>query len=236
MKQIIAIQGNKFSGKTTTAKMLQFLLNTPKWLHNYTLYRLMKKSYYKFENYQILAYADKIKQMLSILLNVPVIQFEDRDFKENCYVDFTTLTLHWRHNIGDDSKLLNDSEFSKEVQWLDQKLIREKYLSIRQVMQYYGTEVMRRYFGQNIWILSTMKTGFNKIIISDQRFLNENEISKQSNAKIIHIIRPEAKSGNHSSESELQKLLDNKMYNYLIDNNGNLKDLFNKCKEIVWQA
>lgn len=40
---IIAISGARGSGKNTAAEMLQYIKNTPVWLHNYTLYRLLGK-------------------------------------------------------------------------------------------------------------------------------------------------------------------------------------------------
>ena len=36
---MIAIGGLKNAGKDTMAKMLQFCLSTPLWMHNYTLYK-----------------------------------------------------------------------------------------------------------------------------------------------------------------------------------------------------
>ena len=230
MRKIIAIQGYKNSGKDTVAEMVQYLLNTPKIMHFYWMYKSFNKVSFKRNKFHIVKYADKIKEILSLLLNVSIKTFENRDFKENCYVDFTTLTLHWEKDIIDKTKIINDSKFAKEIKRLDMNLTRNYYLSVRQVLQYYGTEIMRHYFGDNIWILSALKSKHKNIIIADQRFKNENIISKQNNAIVLHITRPGCEAGTHASESELKYLEESCCWDVMIDNNSNLKKLFNNCK------
>lgn len=48
------------------------------------------------------------------------------------------------------SLILNDSRFAKEIKRLDMNLTRNYVLSIRQLLQLFGTEIMRHYFGNNI--------------------------------------------------------------------------------------
>lgn len=38
----------------------------------------------------------------------------------------------------------------------------------------------------------------------------------------------------HASEKELEELYQNKKYDILLENNGTLKELFNKCKSITY--
>lgn len=53
-------------------------------------------------------------------------------------------------NFNDDTTVkLSDSKFNRLVKTLDPSLI-EGYLSIRQLMQYFGTEVMQTHFGRKI--------------------------------------------------------------------------------------
>lgn len=234
MKQIIAIQGYKNSGKNSVADMLQFLLNTPSWQHKYSWFRVFGKNNALSGNkYQQVSYAGRLKEVAGVILGVPVEMFENREFKENCYVDFTTLSLIWKDDITDDSKILSDTKFSKEVKRLDKRLAREYYLSVRQVLQYLGTEVMRHYLGDDLWILSALKSEHDKIIIPDQRFINEHCKSKENGAIVVHVTRPGCVAGTHASELELRTLEEEQMYDYLIKNNGTLKDLFNYCKWVV---
>lgn len=49
----------------------------------------------------------------------------------------------------------------------------------------------------------------------------------------IHIVRPNNYVGYHASEKELIKLLRANKFNSLVYNDGSLKDLFYKCKQII---
>lgn len=72
--------------------------------------------------------------MLAILLKVPVERFEDRDFKENVFVDFNDLSFHRRENLKRD-QILSDSKFGRKVN--DMTIdVRVNLLSIRQLLQY----------------------------------------------------------------------------------------------------
>ena len=214
MQKIISVQGNKWSGKDTVAKMLQYLLSTPKILHKYDLYCRLK--WFK-KDYKIVRYADKMKEMLAILLNTNVQNFEDREFKEQYYVDFNTLQLIHvdESNINAfKDKILSDTRFTKEIKRVNPNLT-------------------KNYFGDRLWILSTLNNRGSNIIISDQRFIIENITTYNLGAVIIHITRPGCEKSSHSSETELDKLYQDKAYSYLIENNGTLRDLFNNCKKLV---
>ena len=233
MQKIISVQGNKWSGKDTVAKMLQYLLSTPKILHKYDLYCRLKC--FK-KDYKIVRYADKMTEILAILLNTNVQNFEDREFKEQYYVDFNTLQLIHvdESNINAfKDKILSDTRFTKEIKRVNPNLTKNYFLSIRQILQYFGTEIMRFFFGDRLWILSTLNNRGSNIIISDQRFIIENITTYNLGAVIIHITRPGCEKSSHSSETELDKLYQDKAYSYLIENNGTLRDLFNNCKKLV---
>jgi hypothetical protein len=94
---------------------------------------------------------------------------------------------------------------------------------------------MRKYFGDKLWIYSTLQSG-NKsnIVIADQRFAIENEVVKEYNAFIIHVTRKGCSIGLHSSERELDALYKKHKFDISLVNNGTLKELFNKCKNIVY--
>lgn len=72
--------------------------------------------------------------MLAILLKVPVEMFEDRDFKENVFVDFDTLKLTHRKKL-DKKYIMSDSKFNRHVK--EMTIDTHSYmLSIRQLLQY----------------------------------------------------------------------------------------------------
>lgn len=100
-------------------------------------------------------------------------------------------------------------------------------------MQLFGTEIMRNYIDDKIWINSTLKKAWNQnIIISDLRFITEFEEIKKQNGFIIYIDRG-LTPGLHKSESEMSELLEQNKFDLIINNkNISLKQLFNKVKDI----
>lgn len=227
MKKIISIQGNKGSGKDSVATFLKYLLEMPSWLHNYEFANSV--NFYSLNNkWYITRYAEKLKEVLAIILNVPIYKFEDRDFKENSYYSFRD------HCFTDTPRILSDVNFNRQLKKGNLDIFTEYDLSIRQILQAFGTDLMRRYLGDKLWINLTLNQNYDNMIIADQRFITENEAVKSiPNTTIIHIIRPGYEAGKHPSEKELTKLYQKKEYDILINNDGTLEDLFNKCKEIL---
>lgn len=173
--------------------------------------------------------------MLAIMLNVSVNKFECRDFKESYYFNFLSYRLV---NIDSTNKLniISDKSFNRELKKGNLNVALEYDLSIRQILQFFGTDIMRRYFGDRLWIYTTLNSKDNNLIIADQRFIIENQIvsNNKYNTYIIHIVRDGCVAGMHASEKELEELYQNKQYNILLENNGTLKELFNKCKNIIY--
>ena len=231
MNKIIAISGVRNTGKTTTGDMLRFMLSTPKFLHHYWIYKRFPKLKLK-GNWLNVSFAGSLKEMLAVLLRVPVELFENRDFKENVFVDFNDLTFHRREDLKK-HQILSDSKFSRKVKEISID-VRANLLSIRQLLQYWGTEIQRRYLGDQLWSLTTLKLAeFHDLIISDMRFKVEAEMVKERNGTVIYIDRPGCEVGNHQSEREAFELYQEGKCDYVIHNDGTLKDLFEKCKEIL---
>ncbi len=231
MNKIIAIAGVRNAGKDSSGDMLRFMLSTPKFLHHYWIYERFPKLKLKGNWFKV-SFAGSLKQMLAVLLRVPVERFEDRDFKENVFVDFNDLTFHRREDLKK-HQILSDSKFSRKVKEMSID-VRANMLSIRQLLQYWGTNVMRVYFGDQLWSLTTLKLSeTHDLIISDMRFKVEAEMVKERNGTVIYIDRPGCEVGNHQSEREAFELYQEGKCDYVIHNNGTLKDLFEKCKEIL---
>lgn len=232
MRNIISIQGLRNSGKDETTKYINYLLNNPKCLHHYWIGKLLKfKTLYN--RWSVDKYASKLKKMLAILINVDEERFEDRIFKEQYYFNFTKYELLHESDVPKRKKL-SDKLFNKELSRQNDRVAIDYILSIRQLLQFFGTEVMRKYFGDSLWTLATLKSHSDYLIVADQRFIIENSISKKLGAYTIHIERPNCEVSLHSSEKQLIELLNNHNYDVLLKNNGTLKDLFNNCKKIIY--
>lgn len=224
MNKLIAVSGVKSSGKDSVSSIIQFCLNTPKFLRKYWVYKHFRKLFRK--KYKRVAFADPLKGMLATLLNLPVEIFNDRNFKEFYVINVPTLTVS-----NDCVDKLSDSKFNKLVKNLDSSLT-ESNLTIRQLMQYFGTQVMQTYFGRNIWINATLKNAEDTTIITDLRFKAEYEAVKSLGGIVIYVSRPHYTFGQHASEREMEELLNNNKYDYIIENDGSIEDLFENVREI----
>ena len=230
--RLLAVSGVKGSGKDLVSDMLQYCLSVPKVFRQYFLYKHFNKLIRP--KYKKLAFADPLKKMLSSLLNIELEKFYDRDFKENHIINVSTLsTPHMKIVDGDIVcfNKLSDSKFNKLVKQLDPSLV-ESNLSLRQLLQYFGTEIMQKYFGKRVWINSTLANRSKYTIISDLRFIEEYNAIKENGGLVIYINRPNYEFGQHASEREMKELLENNKYDFIINNNGSIEDLFNQVKSI----
>lgn len=228
--RIICVSGLKNSGKTVASEMLLYLLNAPKPFRTYWWYDKLKK--WPFSNeWVISAFAKPLKQNLSILLNKPLSWFEDRYNKENVFVDLNTLKTYDVSQLGDGIKL-SENKFSRLLKSEECEL-RNYCLSIRQLMQYYGTEVIRKYLGDKTWINATLNDNTHNLVISDLRFKTEYQEVKRRNGIVIYIERDGTEPGSHTSEREVIELKEDNKFDYIINNNGTLKDLFDNINNFV---
>jgi hypothetical protein len=127
-------------------------------------------------------------------------------------------------------------------------------LTPRWVLQYWGTEVARKSFHDDIWIASLenkLRNSKDNIVISDCRFPNEIQAIKKAGGQIVWVQRgalPEwyddAVSANQGhnigiNNMKLRKIhasewawLGNE-FNHVIDNNGNIDELFKQAQSLV---
>ena len=224
--RIIAIGGYKATGKSTAAQMLQYLCNSPKIFHNYFWYKILDKFYTKGK-FKVTSFAHPLKRTLAALLDIDINRFEDRIFKETYYIYFPTLEIT---NKPDYTKVISEGKFSRMINNQDLSFLKTSYITIRQLLQVFGTECMRNTFGDKIWILSTLKNN-NNLVISDLRFKAEYDAIKDKKGAILILERKGCSPGTHASEKEIKGIIDNKSYDYYIDNSSSFKYLFNELKK-----
>jgi hypothetical protein len=132
-------------------------------------------------------------------------------------------------------------------------------LTPRWVLQYWGTEVCRKAFHDDIWIASLenkLRNSKDDIVISDCRFPNEIKSIKDAGGIVIRVKRgPEPEwyqdainsnegKGNMSwliSSDRLKKLNIHASetawvgtnFDYVFENDGSIDDLFNKIRDLV---
>jgi hypothetical protein len=130
------------------------------------------------------------------------------------------------------------------------------HLTPRWVLQYWGTEVCRKAFNDDIWIASLenkLRNSTDDIVISDCRFPNEIKSIKDAGGIVIRVVRgPEptwygvALAANNSPQPnvsmEILKELNihasetawvGTKFDAVLDNNGTIDDLFQQIKNLV---
>jgi len=130
-------------------------------------------------------------------------------------------------------------------------------LTPRWVLQYWGTEVCRKAFHDDIWIASLenkLRNSKDDIVISDCRFPNEIKSIKDAGGIVIRVVRgpePEwyevAKYANDGLEMFQEKLKTigihasetawvGTKFDYTLDNNETIDDLYTQVKSLIGLA
>jgi hypothetical protein len=142
--------------------------------------------------------------------------------------------------------------------WWSQRLNMPE-LTPRWVLQYWGTEVCRRAFHDNIWIASLehkLLNSSDNIVISDCRFPNEIKSIKDAGGLVIRVVRGEEPSWyddainmnagdrnmSYAISSERIKRLKihasetawvGTKFDAVLDNNKSIDDLYAQIKELI---
>lgn len=237
MPYIIGIAGNKGAGKDTVASMINYIFAKGITRAKYSEWVIDKDKYYHRFADTIIHFADTLKNVLSIIYNIPRKYFNNRKYKDELYYSISTGNF-----VNEDTiELLGDSYHVITINELKDNTINKilkQYrglnivIKLRVLMQYFGTEICREHLGDNIWIKSTINkavdiaTSRQRCIIPDVRFANEAKaISVHRNSLygvLIMVNRNDNNENNHSSEN-----IDFEC-DYTIDNNGTLTELFYK--------
>ena len=132
--------------------------------------------------------------------------------------------------------------------WWSQRLGRE--ITPRWVLQYWGTEVCRRGFHDDIWIASLenkLRTTTDHVVISDCRFPNEIAAIRSAGGLVIRVVRGadpkwfDAAKAHFCTGSELPGHMPHASewawagtdFDAMIDNNGSMDDLYQQLNDLV---
>ena len=163
---IISVSGKINSGKDTIGKILQILLNNPH-LNNEGVLSFLKKDinfdspYYK--NWQIKKFADKLKDIVCLLLNVDRETLEDREFKEK------ELGEEWWYYKGEVGIYPYNTPYEANKKL---PLIKP---TPRLLLQLIGTECGRQILHPNIWVNALMSDYKTEVIPNENYGSNRNK-------------------------------------------------------------
>jgi hypothetical protein len=168
--------------------------------------------------FPVLSFARPIKEITKHILKIPNYFF-DQECKEK--------------------KLIKIHKYSKRSSLDEHQFDPEIYtsISVRSIMQDIG-QYFRDVYSKDFWIEtlinSVKKENLNSFIISDVRYNNEITKIKESFNDVISIRveRPSVQPNQYSKHlSEVE--LDNYPFDYVINNNGTLEDLYIKLNSIL---
>lgn len=248
-KIIIGIAGEKNSGKDTIANIISYIdkvgltrANYKGWCEYYNKTKLL-------DNKQIngiVHFADNLKLVTSIIFNIDITNFYNRDTKDSMYYNFNTRklikTLNPKHQeitielldkvCADLSNMVSSIKFNKHV----------PVIKLRTLLQYVGTNVVKNQLGADLWINSTISnikfiftnSTINVCCIPDVRFKDEANAILNINDRdykgfIIKVTRNLFSNENYKHASEIIDI----PYDYDIDNSGTTFNLYYKVLSII---
>ena len=218
MKNLIGISGKMGSGKDTVGSIIQALTGTgfgdDKAFETFKKTGLMPISTNK-SPFAIKKYADKLKDIVGILIGCTREQLEDPEFKN------TPLNSDWdgSHGINTPRELL-------QVLGTDcgRDMIHTNIWTNALFADY------KPIGGKMIANPEPKHLVYPSWVITDMRFPNELDYIKAKGGITIRVNTTRAgKVSNHESETAL----DNHNFDYVIDNSGSYEDLINKVHDIL---
>ena len=143
--------------------------------------------------------------------------------------DVVSCIFGWPRNLLEGDTKESREFRNKEDKWWSEHL--KIKITPRIALQKIGTDVFRMHFHQDIWLLILKKqiTKYDKVVVTDIRFLNECNMIKEIGGIIMKISRDNIIKDTHLSEN----ILDNIKFKYNITNNGTIEELNKKINSIV---
>lgn len=174
------------------------------------------------QRYKIVKYADKLKDITSLLIGCDRSMLEDREFKE------TPLPEQWwvvKNPWGELTAYKKGMTISNACELIK--------TTPRLLLQKIGTECFRNIIHPDVWVNSTFAE-FNedsRWVVTDVRFKNEIEKIKDNGGVVVRINRPGYEiSSNHPSEIQIDTYPD---YDLVINNVGSVDDLKSYAERII---
>jgi hypothetical protein len=177
-----------------------------------------------------------------------------RDSFASTLKDAVAAVFGWDRNLLEGrTKESRDWREQVDIWWSERLGIPN--LTPRWVLQYWGTEVCRKGFNDDIWIASLenkVRKSRDSIVISDCRFPNEIRAIKSQGGQVYWVQRgplPEwydiaLEENTTGSEAAKQELIKRRVhvsetawigidFDAVIDNNGTIEDLYSTVKNLI---
>ncbi len=175
-----------------------------------------------------------------------------RESFANTLKDAVSAVFGWDRTILE-GRTKEAREWREQVDfWWSNRLGRQ--ITPRWVLQYWGTEVCRKAFHDDIWIASLenkLRNSKDDVVISDCRFPNEIDSIRNAGGKIIWVQRGElpswynlavdANKGINLAFQELKRIGIHASetawvgtdFDHIIDNNGTIDQLYSQVRDLL---
>ena len=239
---LIGISGKAGAGKDLVGVIIQYLVHTTGIINMEYWEDFKNKSTFNqivFSQYVIKKFADKLKDIVCLLIGCTREQLENREFKEK------ELGEEWDIKIityidGELHKIYNPSDYEdfdikcKYPISYTSNVIKQ---TPRSLLQKIGTDLFRNQLHPNTWVSSAFANYLNNAwIFTDVRFPNELEAIKKRKGLTIRVNRglvertgKMIQGPEHISETAL----DDAKFDYVIENNGTIEELIEQVKKIL---
>lgn len=253
---IISISGRSGSGKDSIGKIIQVLTQKPSAFEGFCVLTDEELTYKVWDvpTYKIKKFADKLKDMVCLMLDCTREDLEDQEYKRTplgeewnkimyCVRSTDNILSYHTYECNAQTDLNHYDEFYTENVCIEPI---EVIMTPRLMLQLLGTECVRNVIHPNAWVNATMK-GYNsysargsdyefeesKWIITDTRFPNEIEAIKKRDGLTIQVIKSEVKIVVPNEEHISESALDNEEFDHVIYNDGSMLDLVEKVRTIL---
>lgn len=239
---VIGIAGVKNSGKDTVASMINYIFAAGVSKAKYQDWVIKQTAYDSNYKDRIIHFADPLKDILSIMYNIPRYKFDDREYKDELWYCFETnsflnerTVINGNYNV---ITIVSINNYGSLKASFAGKYKENNVIKLRTLLQYFGTNICRNNLNDDIWIRSAIGKIVTKAesrrlcIVPDVRFANEADALRISNDSlyggVIEVRRNDVgDTDNHDSET-IDFGVDE-----VIENNGTKMALFYKVLSYV---
>lgn len=241
--KIVGIAGRARVGKDTTASIMNYILTVGVPRAKYEEWITKQKVYDEILKERSIHCADLLKDICSSLFGIERKLFDDGEYKDHKYYWIEAGKFLDKNQLPKEAKVINIQDFDDfNIEMYDRPTLsyfikqnnEYTFLTLRTILQYFGTNICREQLFNDIWIKATMAKATNiantygYCFIPDIRFKNEADaVTRSSLYRGLIEIERNVVQHSHSSEN-----IDFHC-STVFDNNGTKMSLFYKCLEFV---
>lgn len=239
---IIGITGAKNTGKDVVASMINYIFTVGATKANYHNYVLTNSNYSEKTNNDKYTHFDTgIKDVISIIYNIPRFYFDDKQYTDNMYYNIKANTFVNEEVVKKEPNCeivtidrLRNFKLNTILSCTGNKHI---YIKLCNLIQYFGNNICSKYLADDIWIKQTISKAVDiakykrLCIIPDVKYNNEvKAIQKNSDSLYGGVIK--IKRGNSEQNLQTNIILDSDC-DYIIYNNNSFMNLFYNVLNVV---